>query len=369
MRVLQIHDFVAPGNSRSGLDMCMRLLERGHDVRVMGGVGELGPADGAVLDGIRFHTYPFGRDRGTFGYLMYSRKMNRDVFERVLRDFEPDVLFFMQPLCTNGVMRSPAARERRRAYHFFSPWAREWEIANNAGGMWRALNVSFRRRSERRALDAVGRVMCASRFMRSQLLEQHADYPADRITILSGAVDVERFKPVETPSGPFTVFTMRRLVRRMGVDLLIEAVRSLPDIRLVIGGDGPERAALEAQAGGRAEFIGYVPDAELPKRYSEADLVILPTRELEGFGLVLIEAMACGTPAMGTRVGGIPEVLEGLDPRLVIPEPTPAAIASAIDAYRRDAEWRRTLEARCRDYVVEKFGWAKIAPVLEEALS
>ena len=97
--------------------------------------------------------------------------------------------------------------------------------------------------------------------------------------------------------------------------------------------------------------------------------MVLPTRELEGFGLVLIEAMACGTPAMGTRIGGIPEVLEGLDPRLVIPEATPAAIASAIEAYRNDAKRRRSLESRCRDYVVERFGWSKIAPVLEEALS
>lgn len=370
LKILQIHDYVAPGNSRSGLDMCRRLIERGHEVRVMGGVGELGPADGAVVDGIAFHTYPFGRDRGTLGYLMYSRRMNRDVFERVLGGFQPDVLFFMQPLCTNGVMRSPAARERRRAYHFFSPWAREWEIANDAGGMWRALNVAFRRRSERKALDAVGRVMCASRYMRSQLLEQHADYPADRITILSGAVDVERFRPTGPKlNGPFTVFTMRRLVRRMGVDLLIEAVRRLPNVRLVVGGDGPERAALESQADGRAEFLGYVPDNELPKRYSEADLVVLPTRELEGFGLVLIEAMACGTPAMGTRIGGIPEVLEGLDPRLVIPEPTPDAIAAAIESFRSDATWRRSLESRCRDYVVERFGWPKIAPILEAALS
>jgi glycosyltransferase involved in cell wall biosynthesis len=374
MKVLQVHDFVAPGNSRSGLDMCRQLLRRGHEVHVMGAVGPLGPpAD------IPSHTYPWANGSGIVGRLLYARRMNREIFERALEGFEPDVLFFMQPLCTNQVLRSPRAGGRRRAYHFFSPWAREWEIEHGArvpSALWAAVNTDLRRASERKALDRVGRVLCASRFMRDQLLQQHPDYPADRITILPGAVDLEQFRPAagQRSDERFTIFTMRRHVRRMGLDLLIRAAALLPAVRLVVGGDGPERGALDALAGGlglrdRVEFIGYVPDEALPRLYSEADLVVLPTRALEGFGLVLIEAMACGTPAMGTRVGGIPEVLEPLDPGLVIPEASVEAIAASIRAFMNDDGRRRDLRARCRPYVAERFGWDVVAPILVEALS
>ena len=346
----------------------------------MGGVGDLGPEDGATLDGITFHTYPFGTGRGTLGYLGYSRKMNRDVFERTIQSFPADVLFFMQPLSTNAVMRSPLAQGARRAYHFFSPWAREWKIGTSRNGersgLWAAMNVTFRRMSERKALNHVVRVLCASRYMKSQLLEQHPAYPEARITILSGAVDVGQFRPipVQRSEDQFTIFTMRRLVHRMGLDLLIRAVHAIPNAHLVIGGNGPERESLQAlvaelNLGDRISFVGYVPDAELPRRYTEADLVVLPTRQLEGFGLVLIEAMACGTPAMGTNIGGIPEVVGPLDPDLVIPEPTVEAITASINRYRDDLDWQRSLRERCRDYVVDRFSWEKIIPVLEEALS
>src|SRR5207249_11052699 len=64
-------------------------------------------------------------------------------------------------------------------------------------------------------------------------------------------------------------------------------------------------------------FLGFIPDETLPSYYHAADVFVLPTRELEGFGLVTVEALACGTPVLGTPVGATPEVLSGLDASLV----------------------------------------------------
>lgn len=373
MKVLQVHDFVAPGNSRAGLDMCRVLADRGHDVHVMGAVGPLGPPTEFPS-----HTYPHIEGQGALAHLLRVRRMNREVFERTLDTFHPDALFFMQPLCTNMVLRSPRANGQKRLYHFFSPWAREYLVDRGIvePSPWEALHMHLRRSSERKALNSVSRVLCASHYMKSQLLEQHPDYPADRITILSGAVDARRFAPTpdRRANDRFTVFTMRRLVYRMGLDLLIVAMAHLPEADLVIGGVGPELENLLSLAEShgvenRVRFVGQVPDAELPRLYTEADLVVLPTRDLEGFGLVLIEAMACGTPAMGTRVGGIPEVLEPLDPKLVIPARFPEAIADTIRRYMQDRDWQRSLRERCRSYVLERFSWDVVAPVLIGALS
>src|SRR5207249_11624167 len=62
-------------------------------------------------------------------------------------------------------------------------------------------------------------------------------------------------------------------------------------------------------------FLGFIPDETLPSYYHAADVFVLPTRELEGFGLVTVEALACGTPVLGTPVGATPEVLSGLEDR------------------------------------------------------
>jgi glycosyltransferase involved in cell wall biosynthesis len=107
----------------------------------------------------------------------------------------------------------------------------------------------------------------------------------------------------------------------------------------------------------------------LPDWYRAADVVVMPTVAYEGFGLVTAEALACGTPVVGTRVGATPELLEPLDPRLLAADADPNALASTIDRALDlvSGELRR----RCRDYAVARLSWdAAIAEwerVLEEA--
>jgi glycosyltransferase involved in cell wall biosynthesis len=153
----------------------------------------------------------------------------------------------------------------------------------------------------------------------------------------------------------------------MGIDLLIRAAAEVPGLQVVIGGDGPLRGELEALAKSLnvpARFLGYVKDEDLPALYRAADLFVLPTRALEGFGLVAIEAMACGTPAMGTPVGAIPEVLGPL--KLVFEDVTPQAIAGGIRRFL--AERDAALPERCRAHVAAHYDWSKIVEKVETIL-
>jgi glycosyltransferase involved in cell wall biosynthesis len=159
----------------------------------------------------------------------------------------------------------------------------------------------------------------------------------------------------------------------MGIEQLLRAVQILApdDIYLAIVGGGlltDELRRLSSELGvdGRVRFAGQVAEEELPDWYRAADLFVLPTVAYEGFGMVTVEALASGTPVVGTPAGATPELLEPLDPRLVARGSDPGSLAVAI---------RETLEfidddfrSRCREYAVARFSWDKVAAAWEEAL-
>lgn len=391
MKVLHVHDFFAPGNSRFGFDLDRHLKARGHEVRTLAGVGALGPKSGDEIEGIRFHTYPYAGERGPVDAYFYSRRMGRETFEAMLDTFVPDALLFNQPLSANGLMGLKPARSMGRAYLYLSPWPREWEVearrSGDSNGLLGKIQRGMRRRLEGKALRGAHRVLVISEYMDRELRREHPGVPVEKLRRTSGAVDLDVFTPtadrpalrrrlgIETDA--FVVFTMRRLVYRMGVDLLINAVtgllKTMSGLRLIVGGDGPERGELEKLAaelgaGPAVKFLGYVSDGALPDYYRAADVVLLPTRELEGFGLVLIESMACGTPAMGTAVGAIPEVLTALDPNLVVRAADSEAIAGSIARIAGDRPWREDLRKRCRAFVAERYDWRRVIVGVEKAL-
>jgi glycosyltransferase involved in cell wall biosynthesis len=182
--------------------------------------------------------------------------------------------------------------------------------------------------------------------------------PPSRVRVIPNGIDTAGFAhtgspPLRSGDGP-TVGVLTRLDARKGLPYLIEAVgqlrRDLPGIRLLIGGDGEERPALERHVGrldlaGRVAFTGAVPE---PARfYRDLDLFVLPSLD-EAFGLVLLEAMAAGLPVVGTRVGGVPEILEDGSQGLLVSPADSRALAEAILALWRDPERRREMADRAR---------------------
>ncbi|OHB77345.1 MAG: hypothetical protein A2Z34_02330 [Planctomycetes bacterium RBG_16_59_8] len=390
MKLLHVHDFFAPGNSRYGHDICRKLVLRGHEVHVLAAVGERGPADGAVVDGVRFHTYRQYDGAGAFKRYRYVIGRNKTIFSELQRIHCFDVVLFNQPLCYHGVRQSPIVAEVRRRYAFISPWADEWKAAHDpeGGGLFRGIarrvNLSTRNRMEGRALRECSGVSVISDFVKNRLLQLHPETPPEKLHSIPCAVDTDMFCPTPgwrerhaIPPGDTLLLTIRRLVPRMGVDNLIrafpEVLASIPSARLVIGGEGPLRGELEALArslpcADRVLFTGYVADAEMPAIYSAADLFLLPTKELEGFGMVIIEAMACGTPVLGTPVGAIPEVLGPFDRSMLCSGVGHREIAEGLLRLFRSGISNDDMRQRCRQYAVDRYGWDVILPRFESFL-
>jgi teichuronic acid biosynthesis glycosyltransferase TuaC len=169
-------------------------------------------------------------------------------------------------------------------------------------------------------------VITVSQALKTRLISLGA--PANRITVLRNGVDLEFFSPgsYEEERAAFgltghVILSVGRLVPGKGNSLIIDALARLPDSRLLIAGDGPDRELLKRQASAkgvaaRVRFLGSVPSKELRRYYRAADVLVLASAN-EGMPNVVLEAMACGTPVVATNVGGIPEVLDRSVGRLV----------------------------------------------------
>lgn len=172
--------------------------------------------------------------------------------------------------------------------------------------------------------------------------------------------------------GPFALF-VGRLASNKGLVELVDAFASLvrhdATARLVlVGEDGGERARIEQRVRERGltaavRFTGHVADeALLAAGLREARVFTLPS-QYEAFGLVLLEAMAHGTPVVASRVGGIPEFVG--DAGVLVPPGDVAALAGALEALWDDPERRRRLGERGRDEIVPQYTWERVVESLE----
>jgi glycosyltransferase involved in cell wall biosynthesis len=180
---------------------------------------------------------------------------------------------------------------------------------------------------------------------------------AHRVVSLRNGVDLELFRPIErTPNDMFTLLAVGHLVPVKAQDLIIGALPLLPGVRLVLAGDGPDRAKLETLArelkvSERVTFLGAVPQAQLRSHYGAADALVLSSSR-EGWANVLLEAMACGTPVVASRVYGTPEVVAAPEAGVLMRERSYQGVADAVNALRAHYPER----AATRRYA-ERFSW------------
>jgi glycogen(starch) synthase len=214
--------------------------------------------------------------------------------------------------------------------HFHGPWGAESRV-EGAG----ALSVLAREMVERRVYRRADQAIVLSPAFRDVLAREYR-VPMERMHVIPGGVDVDRFaiaaspsecrRTLDWPTDRPIVLCVRRLVRRVGVDTLIDAANVLrarvPDALVLVAGTGPLRGELEARVAAlgleqHVKFLGFVPDEDLPTAYRAADLTVVPTAALEGFGLITVESLAAGTPCVVTPVGGLTDVIAPLAPQLV----------------------------------------------------
>ena len=228
---------------------------------------------------------------------------------------------------------------------------------------------------ERRTIRQATAITALSEFSRSLLARQH---PAalDRLTVIPGGVDTARFHPEPDRSAlrrrlgfgahETVVLGVRRMVPRMGLPELVRAVARLAPrhegLRLVLVGDGLYRPTVEdevrrARLNGVVRLTGRIDDEALDDLYRAADLVALPTQAYEGFGMVTLEALACGTPVVGTPAGATPEILAPLDPGLVTTGTDDEAIAVGLERWLGvDLE---PMRARAREHALT-YDWDRV---------
>lgn len=186
----------------------------------------------------------------------------------------------------------------------------------------------------------------------------------DQVTVLRNGVDADFFRPVdrdvvrrELGIKRATLLSVGHLVERKGHHLAIEALKTLPEFDLVVIGErGTEsggmvnelhRQAEAPELAGRVRFIGNLPQEQLRDWYGAADALVLATN-LEGMPNVMLESLACGTPVVATRVGGIPEIMTTPEAGVLMEERTAAGVAAAVnqlfDHYPRREDTRRFAE-------------------------
>jgi glycosyltransferase involved in cell wall biosynthesis len=165
-----------------------------------------------------------------------------------------------------------------------------------------------------------------------------------------------------------TVGSIGRLVREKGYDVLLAALATVPDARLRLVGDGPERSALEAQATAlgvaeRVEFRGW--QADIASELAAMDAMAVPSR-LEGFGIVAVEAMLAGVPVVASRTGGMPEYIVDDETGVLVDPDDEVGLASALRALLADPDRRGRLSAAGERYAQSHFAPERCARAFEE---
>ena len=223
-----------------------------------------------------------------------------------------------------------------------------------------------------RALAAgVGRYVAVSNDIADQLVGR-LRWPAAKVEVVHNAVALDRFAPSDTSmlrarlggdGGRRIVLTPARLDRQKDHATLLHAAAQLPDVVFVLAGEGPERAALQAQAaalalGDRVVFLGQRSD--VAQLLCACDVIALPSL-FEGTSLAVLEAMAAGRAVVSTAIGGTDELITDGETGLLVPPGDPAALATALRRLFADDQLRAELTRRARERVERDFTPAAMA--------
>jgi glycogen(starch) synthase len=257
--------------------------------------------------------------------------------------------------------------------HFHGPWAAESDVE---GSTVRRSQLKFA--IERHVYRGATRLIVLSRSFQAELVSRYG-VDEELTRVIPGGIDTDRFDVSVTrsearqrlgwPENRPILLTVRRQVRRMGLENLIDAMEQVraccPDVLLLLGGTGSIAEELQQRIKERGleqnvRRLGRVSELDLPLAYRAADLTVVPSLSLEGFGLVTLESLASGTPALVTPIGGLPEVIQPLAPQCLFAEASTTAMASLLREILLGSV-QLPSEEDCRRYASENFAWPRIA--------
>lgn len=367
MRVLLQSELYPPLVSGEGAfvrSLARGLAERGHGVRVLT-ASATGPAAEAEDGPVRVTRIASVRNPAYATFRIGARPLGAAA--RLVREHRPDVVHLNNP----GPSAWALLREARRhqipvvSTHHFLPttaWRNHRALRPLAGfveaALWRAVLALHRR------TDAV---TAPSVFALGTLRSRGLGTPSQ---VISNGVDARRFHPscrdpalrarLGVPEGAPLLLHVGRLYPSKAVEVLLEGFgRAEGGAWLVVVGDGPARAALERGAPPRATFTGPLPDAALPPLYATADAFAIASAE-ELQGIVVLEALASGTPVLAADAGALPELVRPGETGALFPAGDACAFASRLPALLAAAPGlrpacRRLAEQHAAPRTVEAF--------------
>ena len=382
------------GSGRYLSEIAKGLVRDGATVSVISRKLKQEQNDQDVFEGINLYRY-FADESSPMDYYQSTMKNVKTVFEEFIDNNQIDMINFHLPLTAMGVLSSKKAKNIKKVYTFHSPWSREYEIkvslddeAKVEDLLWFERFQSWtRKKTEEKALKSCEFIMVLSEFMKAQCLTYH---PKIKIPfhIFPGGAEIDKFKPAEDREAVRTelsieqdktiLLTVRGLTPRTGIQNLIDAmpkvVENNPNVKLLIGGGGALREKLEEKVAtlglkNNVSFLGFIEDKDLVKYYQAADYFILPTKHLEGFGLVTTEALSCGLPVLATPVGGTTEILSRFNSELLFRDTSAEAMSSKIiDFTNRDKSKWEKLSKECREYIENNYVWNHVAKKVHRTL-
>jgi glycogen(starch) synthase len=344
--------------------LALHLDARGHRVLVLTNRWPATAPASELLDGLEVRRIPMELPAATArGLARFAVQAPRSAasFLSLVRRFRPHVVH-LQGAGPNAAYAA-ALRPLLGAPVVLTA---QGEFRNDAHG---AFDVSLSLRLGLRSLlRHAAAVTAPSRFTLAEL-ESALEVRAPREVVRNG-VAPEQFRLARGEPNGFGRYLLAvgRLVEQKAFDVLLEAFAAvrpqLGGMRLLIGGDGPERARLERQAerlglDGSVVFLGAVGRERVAELLTGAEAFALPSRK-EAFGIALLEAMAAGTPAVAAAAGGIPEFVRDGDNALLVPVDDAGALASALVRLARDPDLRRRLAEGGRRSAAE-MSWDRIA--------
>ena len=385
---------VIGGAERVLYEQSTRLANRGHSVHILTRKLPNHEKYKEIIKGVTEWRYDCIKKNNI--YFIYSTLKNaKHLFEYLIGRYAFNCLNLHQPLSGFGIIHSNLISRVPRIYTCHSLAFEEF-LSRKGKALYfmpRFLNYlqsQGLKKIERDVLRKSDKIVVLSNFTKDKIMNNHKIIQK-KIQVIQGGVDLDKFGPTTDKNiirkklnihpNKIILLTVRNLVQRMGLENLIiafnELIKQNAEINLVIGGDGKLKPGLIALARSfgiedHIHFVGFISEEQLPSYYQMADIFVLPTKELEGFGLVTLEAMASGLPVLGTPVGGTKEIIGNFDSSFLFKSPDPDSMVELIsDKYhliKRDPQKWQEISHRCRKFVEENYSWEKNIDALEKLI-
>lgn len=393
MKILTLTDVLFPdtigGAGKVAFHLGLELGSKGHEVHFISrNPGGKLPVQQALTSNIYIHRF-YTPEKESLSLFVWEIINSFSLCRKVIGKHNFDLMCIHQSMTAMGPLLIKKLSNTPTIYYYHSPWHEEFLIKKDSKPLWKQkifhLIGNVMCSVEKKILFKSSKVISLSKYMRDKLIGLH-EFPEEKVKIISGGIDLNEFSPPDPekdniveaegiPSDKIIFLTIRNLVRRMGLENLIEAFNQSDLLKekgvLLIGGKGPLQNQLKSLVSkyglqDTVRFTGYITEEDLPKYYQAADYFVLPTEKLEGFGLVILESMACGTPVIGTPAGAIPELIGKFDKKLLTMGVSSSDIREKLEEVVKNQDEYSFDSQKCRKFVEDNYSWRNVADEFEK---